>query len=140
VRGRLSLHAIRFLAQDDYDRLLWACKVNFVRGEDSFVRAQWASRCFVWHVYPQSENVHRRKHDAFLDRYVEGLAEGPEAALRRFWRAWNGAPDAGSIGHAWRDCAAAHAALERHADVWAAKLAALPDLAVRLVTAAADRI
>ena len=42
VRGRLALHAIPFLAQDDYDRLLWLSTVNFVRGEDSFVRAQWA--------------------------------------------------------------------------------------------------
>ena len=28
--------------------------VNFVRGEDSFVRAQWAARPFAWHVYPQA--------------------------------------------------------------------------------------
>jgi uncharacterized repeat protein (TIGR03837 family) len=140
VRGRLSLHAIHFLAQDDYDRLLWACAVNFVRGEDSFVRAQWASRAFVWHVYPQAEGAHWRKHDAFLDRYVASLAEVPEVALRRFWRAWNGAPDAGSIGDAWRDYAAALADLERHAGAWAAKLASLPELADGLVRAAGDRL
>ncbi len=80
VRGRLSLHATRFLAQDDYDRLLWECAVNFVRGEDSFVRAQWASRAFAWHVYPQAGGAHWTKLDAFLDRYVAGLAEGPETA------------------------------------------------------------
>jgi hypothetical protein len=28
----------------DYDRLLWACDLNFVRGEDSWVRAQWAGK------------------------------------------------------------------------------------------------
>ena len=140
VRGRLSLHSIHFLPQDGYDRLLWACAVNFVRGEDSFVRAQWASRAFAWHVYPQAESAHWRKHDAFLDRYVAGLAEGPEAALRRFWRAWNGAPEAGSIGDAWRDYAAVLADLQRHADAWAAKLASLPDLAKGLVTAAANRV
>jgi len=38
-RGQLALHAIPFLAQDRYDELLWACDLNFVRGEDSFVRA-----------------------------------------------------------------------------------------------------
>src|SRR5258706_8980038 len=40
TRSALSLVRIPFLRQTDYDRLLWACDVNFVRGEDSFVRAQ----------------------------------------------------------------------------------------------------
>src|SRR5690242_19650822 len=31
-----------FVPQDRYDEVLWSCDVNFVRGEDSFVRAQWA--------------------------------------------------------------------------------------------------
>ena len=39
---------VPFVAQDDYDRLLWACDLNFVRGEDSFVRAQWAARPLIW--------------------------------------------------------------------------------------------
>ena len=45
ARARDSIKTVRrdpFLAQDRYDQLLWACDVNFVRGEDSFVRAQWA--------------------------------------------------------------------------------------------------
>ena len=113
-RGRLSLHAIPFVAQDDYDRLLWLSTVNFVRGEDSFVRAQWAARPFVWHIYPQAEGAHWRKLDAFVDRYVAGLAPEPAAALRRFWRAWNGAPDAGPIDAAWLDFAAARPQLEHH--------------------------
>ena len=140
VRGRLALYATHFLAQDDYDRLLWACAVNFVRGEDSFVRAQWASRAFAWHVYPQTESAHWRKLDAFLDRYVAGLAAGPEAALRQFWRAWNEAADAGPIGDAWRDYAAVLAELQRHANAWASKLALLPDLAKGLVRAAVERV
>src|SRR5262245_9851167 len=32
TRGRLVLAVLPFLAQDDYDRLLWCCDVNFVRG------------------------------------------------------------------------------------------------------------
>ena len=46
--GSLSVAAIPFLDLDQYDRLLWACDVNFVRGEDSFVRAQFAARPLVW--------------------------------------------------------------------------------------------
>jgi len=133
ARGRLSLHAIPFLAQDDYDRLLWLCAVNFVRGEDSFVRAQWAARAFAWHIYPQAEGAHWRKLDAFLDAYASGLAPGPGAALRRFWRAWNGAPEAPPIGTAWLEFAGVRPHLDRHADSWAVELGAMPDLASGLV-------
>ncbi len=139
-RGRLSLHAIPFLAQDDYDRLLWLSTVNLVRGEDSFVRAQWAARPFAWHIYPQADGAHWRKLDAFVDRHVADLAQEPAARLRRFWRAWNGAPGAGPVDVAWRDFAIARSPLEAHGDAWAAKLAALPDLATGLVKAAALQV
>ena len=137
VRGRLSVCAIPFVAQDDYDRLLWLCAVNFVRGEDSFVRAQWAARPFAWHIYPQSGSVHWRKLDAFLDRYAAGLDAAAGAALRGFWRAWNGVPGAGPIGAAWLDFLAARPHLERHADAWTTELARLPGLAAVLVKAGA---
>jgi uncharacterized repeat protein (TIGR03837 family) len=52
--GPLEVRFVPFLSQRGYDELLWTCDLNFVRGEDSFVRAQWASHPFVWHAYPQS--------------------------------------------------------------------------------------
>jgi len=64
------------LAQDDFDRLLWSCDFNWVRGEDSFVRAQWSGRPFLWHPYRQERNAHLPKLDAFLDHY---LADAPAA-------------------------------------------------------------
>lgn len=140
VRGRVSLNVVPFVAQDDYDRLLWACDVNFVRGEDSFVRAQWAARPFAWHIYPQAEAAHRQKLDAFLERYAAGLEVIPASAARRFWRAWNGQADAGPIGEAWLDFAAARPHLNRYGDAWAGQLAALPDLAGGLVSAALSRV
>jgi uncharacterized repeat protein (TIGR03837 family) len=138
--GRLALHGIPFVAQDDYDHLLWASDINFVRGEDSFVRAQWAGRPFAWHIYPQAEGAHWRKLDAFLDRYASGLGPATQAAVRRFWRAYNGAPDAGAIAHAWLEFAAAQPHLVSHSDAWAGRLASLPDLASALATAAAFRV
>jgi uncharacterized repeat protein (TIGR03837 family) len=131
---------IPFVAQDDYDRLLWLSNVNFVRGEDSLVRAQWAARPFAWHIYPQADGAHWRKLDAFVARYAVGLAQRPAAALRRFWRAWNGATDAGPIDAAWLDFAAARPHLEANANAWAAELATLPDLAAGLVKAAAFQV
>jgi uncharacterized repeat protein (TIGR03837 family) len=139
-RGRLTLHAIPFVAQDTYDRLLWSSSLNFVRGEDSFVRAQWAARACVWNIYPQPQGAHWPKLDAYLDRSTAGLDPRPAAALRRFSRAWNGAPDVGPIGAAWGDFALARLVLDRHAEAWAADLAVLPDLATGLVNAASDRV
>lgn len=85
TRGALTVRVLPFVAQPDYDRLLWACDFNIVRGEDSFVRAQWAERPFVWHIYPQDNNLHHVKLDAFLRRYATNIE-----SLIAFSRAWNG--------------------------------------------------
>jgi uncharacterized repeat protein (TIGR03837 family) len=141
TRGRLVIAGIPFLAQDDYDRLLWACDVNFVRGEDSFVRAQWAARPLVWNAYPQAENAHALKEDAFLARFCDGLAPEPGAALRSLSRAWNdsggGEPDVGTL---WPALVGARSALDKHARTWAQALAAQTDLGSALVKFVADRV
>jgi uncharacterized repeat protein (TIGR03837 family) len=76
-------HALPWLTQSDYDRLLHACDLNFARGEDSIVRAMWAGAPFVWHIYKQDDGVHERKLKALLNRMQA------EPAVRRLWRAWN---------------------------------------------------
>jgi len=80
----LALTCLPWLTQDDYDHLLWACDLNFVRGEDSLVRALWAGRPFVWQIYPQHDDAHHTKLEALLDRI-----EAP-ASLRQFHWSWNG--------------------------------------------------
>jgi uncharacterized repeat protein (TIGR03837 family) len=137
ARGRLTLAPIPFLIQEDYDRLLWGCDMNFVRGEDSFVRAQWAARAAVWNVYPQAEAAHRLKLEAFLDRYVAGLATEAAAAFASFSRAWNGDGDPAT---AWRSLFDARAALETHARSWARDLAAQSDLTTALVNFCRNRL
>ena len=62
----LSILYIPQLTQTDYDHLLWSCDLNFVRGEDSLVRAIWAAKPFIWQIYPQHDDVHLVKLDAFL--------------------------------------------------------------------------
>lgn len=79
----LRVIALPYLAQDDFDRLLWACDLNFVRGEDSFVRAQWAGQPFVWQIYPQHDDAHHAKLHAFMAR-----ADLPPA-WRALWEGWN---------------------------------------------------
>jgi uncharacterized repeat protein (TIGR03837 family) len=84
--GSLTVRVLPFIPQPDYDKLLWACDINFVRGEDSFVRAQWASKPFIWHIYPQDKNLHHVKLRAFLKRYSEGIE-----SLNALSLLWNGA-------------------------------------------------
>ena len=134
LRGRLSVHVLPFLSQPDYDRLLQLCDLNFVRGEDSFVRAQWAERPLVWHIYPQSDAAHQVKLDAFLDRYLAGLPEPVAEAARHFWNAWN---DHGDAGSCWPAFKAVLPSLHEHARPWAQEISAGGDLAGNLVRFAA---
>jgi uncharacterized repeat protein (TIGR03837 family) len=140
--ARDSIHCmvIPFLAQDRYDQLLWACDVNFVRGEDSFVRAQWAAKPFVWHVYPQDDGAHWVKLAAFLARYSAGLERGHAAAVTSLWEAWNRRSDADPgealrprFSDAWAGFMSKREALEAHAREWSAALATRRDLAAELV-------
>ncbi|MDO8889929.1 MAG: elongation factor P maturation arginine rhamnosyltransferase EarP [Hydrogenophaga sp.] len=99
-----QLHPLPLLTQPGFDHLLWACDLNFVRGEDSLVRALWAGQPFVWQIYPQHDNAHHTKLEAFLD-----WLQAP-ASLRVFHRIWNGIgsaapvwPDTAELGE-WRAC------------------------------------
>ena len=82
--GSLRLQWLPALSQPDFDHLLWACDLNFVRGEDSFVRAHWADAPLVWHIYPQDDGAHHAKLDAWLD-----WLQAPPS-LREAHHAWNG--------------------------------------------------
>ena len=84
----LSFLYIPPLGQRQFDELLWACDLNFVRGEDSLVRAIWAGQPFVWQIYPQGDDAHHAKLQAFLD-----MMAAP-ASLRRLTWGWNAVPGA----------------------------------------------
>jgi uncharacterized repeat protein (TIGR03837 family) len=133
-RGALSLQILPFVEQAAYDRLLWACDFNFVRGEDSFIRAQWAARPLVWQAYVQDEQAHLSKLAAFLDLYCADVAPDAAGALRNFMICWNGGSDAGDIGAVWHALRAQDKALKNFAPRWAKRLAAGPELANNLVS------
>ncbi|HMC17104.1 MAG TPA: elongation factor P maturation arginine rhamnosyltransferase EarP [Albitalea sp.] len=89
-RGALRSIELPLLTQIDYDHLLWSCDVNFVRGEDSFVRAQWAAKPFVWQIYPQHDGAHQTKLQAFIDRFLAEAEIGLASNIATLWKAWNG--------------------------------------------------
>jgi uncharacterized repeat protein (TIGR03837 family) len=84
AEGALRLHFLPLLSQREYDHLLWACDLNFVRGEDSFVRGLLAGVPSIWQIYPQHDDAHHAKLEAFL-AWLQ-----PPADLRDFFRVWNG--------------------------------------------------
>ena len=132
THGRLRIDIVRFVPQQAFDALLWRSDVNFVRGEDSFVRAQWAARAFVWQPYPQDENAHRLKLDAFVARYAADLPRAPRAAFVAFSDAFN-AEDGPAAAAAWPAFRAAIAALEAHGRRWSDALQEVPELTGGLV-------
>lgn len=118
-RGHLRVHVLPFVEQSRYDELLWACDINFVRGEDSCVRAQWATKPFIWQIYPQHDGVHLEKLEALRARYAEGLSELAASAVRDLWQAWNGGVD---IAVAWGRFVEHHTELEEYGKDWAERL------------------
>ncbi len=122
-QGNLRINYLPQLDQPGFDELLWHCDVNFVRGEDSLVRAIWAGKPLVWHIYPQHDGAHVPKLHAFLD------CINASTAVRVLHESWNGvAPAPGTTGtahplvlppmDAWQE-----AARKLKSDLWQ-----LPDL------------
>ncbi len=137
-RGRLEARLIPFLAQPRYDELLWACDWNFVRGEDSFVRAQWAAAPFVWQIYPQENAAHLAKLDAFLRLYLEGVDPAAAAAWAGLWRSWNGSGPL--LVEYWKGLQTHITGLRTHAIRWERRLAEMPDLATNLAIFCSERL
>ncbi len=142
TRGRLEARFLPFLSQPRYDELLWMGDWNFVRGEDSFVRAQWAERPLVWQIYPQDEGAHLLKLSAFLDLYCAGLDGRRQAALRSLWRAWNapGTQPKSAPGAAWAVLEPGSGRWRTHAADWARRLSAPGELAANLAQYCEDRL
>ena len=80
----LQITYLPTLNQTEFDQLLWCCDLNCVRGEDSLVRAIWAGKPLVWHIYPQDDEAHHAKLWAFLE-----VLKAPPS-LAKFYAVWNG--------------------------------------------------
>ena len=118
--GSLSITFLPPFSQTDFDHLLWSCDLNFVRGEDSLVRAIWARKAFVWQIYPQHDDAHHAKLQALLD-----VMEAPPS-WRAFHLRWNGI---GQQALPQPDPAAWGAAVCKAGD----RLLQMPDLTTRLL-------
>lgn len=128
IKGSLRLLVIPFIPQNDYDKLLWACDFNFVRGEDSFVRAQWALRPFVWHIYPQDEQLHHKKLRAFLNTYKPA-----SSTLKSLNLAWNEALQDLDWGDAWKQIRNECLQIGQETEAWQQEMHRNGDLSANLL-------
>jgi len=145
-KGNLTVHLLPFLSQADYDRLLWACDLNFVRGEDSWIRAIWAGKPFIWQPYLQAEDVHINKLDAFLKAYASNASADVQSLLHASHLVWSGnslknsqpADEAGTQdeyaeSNVWQSLINHLPTLQTYTNKQANALAMQPDLATKLV-------
>jgi uncharacterized repeat protein (TIGR03837 family) len=130
--GQLNIHVLPMTDQSSYDRLLWSCDLNIVRGEDSFVRAQWAGRPFIWHIYPQQEQAHLVKLDAFLSLYCDNLAPNIARIWCDFTLAFN-QDDENQVVTQWQQLDSVISPLAQYAQQWQNTVLTGADLATRLV-------
>lgn len=138
LHGKARIEPIPFLPLDDYDRLLWQSDINFIRGEDSFVRAQWAAKPFIWQIYQQDEGAHLVKLSAFLDRYCAGMGDTQAQAIKDVFSAWNGGePD---FAKAWRHFLDHRQTIADSSRAWCRDLASRDDLTTTLVNFCATKV
>ena len=67
--GKIEIKFLNFLNQEEYEELINIVDFNFVRGEDSFIRAVLTGKPYMWHIYCQEEYAHMDKIEGFLDKY-----------------------------------------------------------------------
>ncbi len=101
-----------FLSHDDFDDLLWSCNLNFVRGEDSWIRALWAGKPFIWQPYVQENNIHLIKLKAFLRSYCEDCEQELSETLIKMHNDWSNNKFNEAL---WRDFFKNQASLESFA-------------------------
>lgn len=135
---RLTIQIVPFMEQTEYDLLLWSCDFNFVRGEDSFIRAQWAIKPFIWNIYPQHEDAHQDKLNAFLTLYTAGLPVKVASAVQAMWHGWNEKYELNNL--IWENFTACYEPLVQHNKNWVNQLLKQEDLASNLVQFAENQL
>ena len=125
----LVVQVLPYIQQENFDKLLWSCDLNCLRGEDSVVRGQWAAKPLLWHIYPQEEDAHLVKLNAFLALYSHLLGDDALRALNSMWSAWNAGTD---MKGAWQLFIQHEQELQSHALRWSEQQNKQADLATKL--------
>lgn len=138
----LTIRALPFVPQAQFDALLGEQDLLFVRGEDSFVRAQWAGKPVFWHIYPQDDGAHLEKLRAFYQRYLdpEILDQHARALILRFLLIWNRGLEPIALASLWPEIIRLLPALRKNAQKWRDILLEQPDLVTQLRAFVSDLV
>lgn len=63
----IKIYELPFVSQENFDILINLVDFNFSRGEDSVIRSILSEKPFIWNIYPQEEDYHLVKLEAYLD-------------------------------------------------------------------------
>jgi uncharacterized repeat protein (TIGR03837 family) len=129
-----KVQTLAFVNQREYDHLLRACDLNFVRGEDSLVRAIWAKNPFIWQAYPQDQATQKDKLDALLGHHFDSNYLNQFKAL---FLAWNFPQDkdGGDLEMNLQKCLENRSIWQVQTEIFCDRLCQQPDLAAQLVAA-----
>lgn len=125
-KNALTIVVLPFLSHEDYDHLLWSCNLNFVRGEDSVIRAHWAGQPLIWQIYPQDDDAHLVKLQAFIDLVA---TVNPNDSWQEMMLAWNTPNNTQPWSKALSHLSDWHVMAQE----WQAYLAAQPSLTTKLM-------
>jgi uncharacterized repeat protein (TIGR03837 family) len=128
-----KIQIVPFVAQPDFDQLLAAHDFLIVRGEDSFVRAQYAGRPFIWQIYPQEEAAHLVKLNAFLDLYCDGMSPALATCVCELSAWLSGADLPDTPQQYWQNAGFYLTEWQHHALRWQRHLLKQPDMATNLM-------
>ena len=132
----LAIEVLPFVAQPLYDQLLAVCDFNFVRGEDSIIRAHWAGRPFIWQIYRQEQQALLVKLHAFLDLMLADATPELASLVRAMHGAWEQELDFASV---WPLLEQNWSQYADYVLQWQRKLTAHEDLASNLVRFAKNK-
>jgi len=133
--SRLRIHP--WLDQPEFDRLLASCDLNIVRGEDSWLRAQWTGQPMLWQPYRQSGAGHLKKLEGFLDRLLIETDTAAAGAIRQTMLALNTDDDPAPALAVWFEHLDQIRSIHRD---WQRRLAAQNSLSDRLLDFCRDHL
>ena len=87
--AHFAAERLPFLAQSEWDDLLYAMDALFIRGEDSLSRACLSGVPFVWQAYPQEDDYQLVKVEALLHRIKDFFPPDDFAIVEDAWKLYN---------------------------------------------------
>lgn len=133
------IQTIDFVPQSQFDNILGAYDFVFVRGEDSFLRAQLLGLPLVWQIYPTPDKAHWAKLEAFYERYSENLTPDARATLWQMWCIWNGQVETSNqMKTVWSNVCNNEKELIQNAKNWSSRLKQGKNLVEEIIAQLAD--